>query len=149
VSSAERPWWATDDDSAAGPGTDPLEQHRAARRGDPGAASGPRPEPDSDPDADPDSEAPPTGDRGPEDTRDGGHHVDVCGICPICVGLRALGESRPELVGHLAEAARQLTLAVRSVVEGAAPADDVGHRPRSGGPGPGAPEDLRRIPLDD
>lgn len=48
---------------------------------------------------------------------DGDHRIDACGICPICVGLRALGASRPELVGHLSEAARHLAAAVRAVVD--------------------------------
>ena len=70
-----------------------------------------------------------------------GHQPDVCGVCPICVGLRALAESRPELMGHLAEAARHVALAARSLRERPAEADsearDRGARPgegqRSGG----------------
>jgi hypothetical protein len=56
-------------------------------------------------------------DRGADREADRGeeHRVDACGICPICVGLRALGETRPELVGHLAEAARHVALAARSL----------------------------------
>lgn len=200
MTSADRPWWATDDDDPRGGGTDPLEAHRAARRGDDrstGAGAGP------DPGGGPDPEVPPTGGRTDDDgswwvpatealtrlardlaasavaspprglvdddadgargsdappTRDGehedgtgggGHHVDACGVCPICVGLRALGTSRPELAGHLAEAARQLTLAVRAVVDAAAPSDGAGDPPRSRDPGRRGPEDLRRIDLDD
>lgn len=45
------------------------------------------------------------------------HSLDVCGVCPICIGLRTLAESRPELMGHLAEAARHVTLAARSFME--------------------------------
>lgn len=45
------------------------------------------------------------------------HSPDVCGVCPICIGLRTLAESRPELMGHLAEAARHVTLAARSFME--------------------------------
>lgn len=45
------------------------------------------------------------------------HTPEVCGICPICVGLRTLAESRPELVGHIAEAARHVALAARSLRE--------------------------------
>lgn len=207
MSSTERPWWATDDHDEPGSGADPLEAHRAARRGDRGErGSGPGPEPDGEshggatrgdpppagerPEDDgswwgPATEAltrlardlaasavasPPRGlvddtpdgarepDASPPPTRDGGsgqeagggpHQVDACGVCPICVGLRAVGGSRPELVGHLAEAARQLTLALRSVVDAAAPPDGAGQRPRSRGSGRGTPEDLHRIPLDD
>jgi hypothetical protein len=49
--------------------------------------------------------------------REESHRIDACGVCPICVGLRALGESRPELVGHLAEAARHVALAARSLAD--------------------------------
>jgi hypothetical protein len=45
------------------------------------------------------------------------HSPDVCGVCPICVGLRTLAEARPELMGHLAEAARHVALAARSLTE--------------------------------
>lgn len=45
------------------------------------------------------------------------HSPDVCGVCPICIGLRTLAESRPELMGHLAEAARHVALAARSLME--------------------------------
>jgi hypothetical protein len=67
---------------------------------------------------------------------DGDHRIDACGVCPICVGLRTLGESRPELVGHLAEAARHVALAARSL----------GARSPSSGSGQ---EPLQRIDLDD
>jgi hypothetical protein len=80
----------------------------------------------------------------------GAHRIDACGICPICVGLRAIGEVRPDLVAHLAEAARHLALAVRTVVDAAAEpgeAADPGEtrgarrRPRH--------DDLQHIDLDD
>jgi hypothetical protein len=67
---------------------------------------------------------------------DGEHRIDACGICPICVGIRALGESRPELVGHLAEAARHVALAARSLAA----------RPS---PGPRGDEPLQHIGLDE
>lgn len=47
------------------------------------------------------------------------HDVDVCGVCPICTGARLLGEVRPELVAHLAEAARHLAAAARTLMEDA------------------------------
>lgn len=62
----------------------------------------------------------------------GHHQPDVCGVCPICVGLRALGEARPELVGHLAEAARQVALAARSLRERSTDAPDGDARGRDG-----------------
>ncbi|MEX1178850.1 MAG: hypothetical protein WEB09_10345 [Nitriliruptor sp.] len=63
----------------------------------------------------------------------GGHRIDACGVCPICVGLRALGDARPDLVVHLAEATRHLALAVRTVVDAATDGRDPAGR------GPGAP----------
>jgi hypothetical protein len=114
-------------DPRADEGADAGRSHGTAReappttgRGDPGAHGG---EPGGR-----DGPAPADG----QDT----HRVDACGICPICVGLRALGESRPELVGHLAEAARHMALAARSL---------------AARPGSGAPDDepLQHIGLDD
>lgn len=81
-----------------------------------------------------------------------GHRIDACGVCPICVGLRALGEARPELVGHLTEAARHLALAVRTVVDASASADEAAEPPgasRPGGGGRHGAEGLHRIDLDD
>jgi hypothetical protein len=101
VSATSRPWWASD--GAAAPGdddVDPVDAHRAARRG----ASGPAGEWDV-----------PVDDDGPPSAA--AHGPDVCGICPFCVALRALGESRPQLVEHLSEAARHLSAALRSVLE--------------------------------
>lgn len=111
-------------------------------------ASPPRGLVDDDAEGTPGTHAPPTRDGDDEDATSG-DHVDACGVCPICVGLRAVGASRPELAGHLAEAARQLTLAVRTVVDAAAPRDGAGDPPRPRGPGRRPPEDLRRIRLDD
>lgn len=84
---------------------------------EPGAEAGPDP-------ADPAAQGPPADDRAADDrAADGEHGPDVCGVCPVCVTLRALQGSRPELVGHLAAAARHLAAAVRSVAPptGAAP----------------------------
>lgn len=59
-----------------------------------------------------------------------------CRICPVCAGLRAVGDARPEVVAHLTDAARHLTLAAKAVVD--AQADALG------------PDDrLHRIPLDE
>jgi hypothetical protein len=162
VTATDGPWWSTPG-TAPDAGADPLEAHRAARRGDP-------PGPDDTAPADDGSwwvpaaeavtrlarelsEDAPSGEGtadgrprtrtsagGPDDggsagvgADDGGgggsgggsgggtttHRIDACGVCPICIGLRALGEARPELVVHLAEAARHLALAVRTVVDAA------------------------------
>lgn len=49
------------------------------------------------------------------------HHADaapeVCAVCPVCSLLRLVGETRPEIIEHLTEAARHLTLAAKAVVD--------------------------------
>jgi len=60
---------------------------------------------------------------------------DVCQVCPICSTLRLVGEVRPDLLVHLAEAARHLTLAAKTVID----AQAAGYRGRG----------LEHIPLDD
>jgi hypothetical protein len=205
VSAAERPWWATAADAAGDLDDDPLETHRAARRGPDqpppdetstppgggGAAATDGPDDDgswwvpateavtrlardltasataSPPRGLVDDEPPGRAAAGPADTGPGaadrprgagggpgdgeGHRIDACGVCPICVGLRVLGDARPDLVGHLAEAARQLALAVRTVVDAAAPEDEAADpsAPRRGAGRKRPPEDLQRIDLDD
>lgn len=62
--------------------------------------------------------------------------VDACQICPVCTGIRLLGEVRPEVVSHVTEAARHLTLALKAVVDAQAEAM-------------GADDGLQRIDLDD
>lgn len=41
----------------------------------------------------------------------------VCDACPVCIGLRAVREVRPETIAHLAEAARHISLALRSFAD--------------------------------
>lgn len=41
----------------------------------------------------------------------------ACQVCPICTGLRLLGEVRPEVIQHLTEAAKHLTLAAKAVID--------------------------------
>ncbi|MGH3442239.1 MAG: hypothetical protein ACRDUY_09390 [Nitriliruptorales bacterium] len=43
--------------------------------------------------------------------------TEVCAACPFCALLRAVEETRPELVVHLVEAARQLSLAAKALVD--------------------------------
>ena len=40
-----------------------------------------------------------------------------CLLCPVCVFLQAMSQARPEVTQHLLAAARELTLALRAVVE--------------------------------
>lgn len=73
-----------------------------------------------------------TADPGDGDAAASEHGPDVCGICPVCVGLRALADARPELMGHLAEAAHHLALATRTLRD----RPDAG--PARGRPDPGS-----------
>jgi hypothetical protein len=44
-----------------------------------------------------------------------------CLTCPLCAGLAALRQSRPEAVEHLVKAGAELLLAARALLEGPAP----------------------------
>ena len=73
-----------------------------------------------------------------------------CQTCPICAGLAAFREARPEAVEHLVKAGAELLLAARALLEGAAepagrPAP--GRRPRSrrAAAGDAAGDGLQRI----
>jgi hypothetical protein len=92
---APRPWWATTDDPGHLDDQDPLAAHRAARRG---------------------AGTDDTASDGVDTAAAAGHDPDVCGVCPWCAGLRLLSASHPEVVGHLTDAARHLTDAVRAFV---------------------------------
>lgn len=63
-------------------------------------------------------------------------HPPECRVCPACSLLRAVGDVRPEVVSHLTEAARQLTLAAKAVMDAQAGAFD-------------RAEGLQHIPLDE
>jgi len=41
-----------------------------------------------------------------------------CQFCPLCTGLAALREARPEAVEHLVKAGAELFLAARALLEG-------------------------------
>lgn len=102
-----RPWWASDP-SGEGPADGP---------GDDDADPGPGPD------------APPHRHRA-----DAPH--DVCQVCPICAVLRTLDDVRPEMIEHLTEAARHLTLAAKAFVDAQAAGFD-------------GDEGLQRIDLDE
>lgn len=147
------PWWSSGSgpDEGLAADEDPLGRHLHSRGagGDVGGGVGggdgsPRP-------GGHERDAHGTGDRGWDvagDVPGGGAagdlppHVhgsdgEVCQICPICVALRALDRSRPELVAHLSEAMRHLALAARAFV------DAQTATPRTGD------DRLRRIDLED
>jgi hypothetical protein len=129
-----RPWWASDGpvDGGVDPAEDPLVAHRTARRG---------PEPEPEP-------APPTDDTtspGPGTGATPGHTQpgsEICGVCPVCIAARMLGETRPELLAHLTEAGRHLSAALRTLIETSTD--------RSNGARGSEPDDrgVRRIDLD-
>jgi len=125
-----RPWWASDDPGVDELVTDedPVTAHRTARRSVPtDATSAPG---DGEPAPDPGRGAPSAGAT---------HDPSTCGLCPVCVGLRLLGEHRPEVIDHLNEASRHLSAALRGLLE-----------PRVGTPGGDrAPADrFERIEVD-
>lgn len=129
--SASRPWWASEGavDGGVDPAEDPLLAHRTARRGDG--------------ETDPAAGSTTADAAGPEaDTAPGSTHAasEICGVCPVCIAARMLGESRPELLGHLTEAARHLSAAVRTLLE--APTD------RNGDDAGSDDRGVRRIDLD-
>lgn len=62
-----------------------------------------------------------------------------CSYCPLCIAIDALRERRPEVVDHLAAAARELVAAAALLVD----EHERGER-RAGGDGTGR---LRRIDL--
>lgn len=136
---ASAPWWSSDDERLD-PDQDPLAAHLAARgltgTDDPGedeAGSGDR-----------------DGDR--EDDAAGAHNPHqpgICGVCPICRGHAVLQERHPEIAGHLADAARSLSLALARFAEvvDTGAAGDAGAAPE---PGDAArPDAFRPIMLDD
>lgn len=61
---------------------------------------------------------------------------EVCQVCPICAVLRTLEDVRPEMIEHLTEAARHLTLAAKAFVDAQAEGFD-------------GDEGLQRIDLDE
>ncbi len=177
MSEPSRPWWASDPVAdEVDRSVDPIEAHRAARRawlgpnaptsgpdaacGDPGGASdGPRTAggPGGASDGPRAAHGPGGAADGPRGTANEpvDHAAQICGVCPVCVLARTVGESRPELLGHLAEAARHLSAAARSFLEphattGAPGAGSVAEpggatddRP-AGGPGPDGTSGSRR-----
>ncbi|MFA9429252.1 hypothetical protein [Egicoccus sp. AB-alg2] len=135
---ARDPWWASDGADGRLGDADPVEAHRAARRGQETAG-----EETEDPAA-PDEDG---------DAHQQAHGPDVCGVCPWCAGLRALAASHPEAVAHLTDAARHLTKAVRALVADLQPPagpDAAGRGADAAGRGAGGRGDdpLERIDLD-
>lgn len=123
--SSSRPWWASDGpvDGGVDPAEDPLDVHRAARRGSPQDARS----------------------SSPHEPCEGSESMlaaEVCGACPICATARTLGEARPELVAHLLEAGRHLTAAIRAMV------DPSGDRSDDGSDEDPDDDRVRRIDLD-
>jgi hypothetical protein len=113
VTGPPRPWWASETDPAVPDTVDPVVAHRAARRG-----GVPKEDPATWWHGDVPAEHGRASDpHGQTRTDQPGHGPDVCGVCPLCAALRALGETRPQLVEHLTEAARHLAAAFRSVVD--------------------------------
>lgn len=129
----DAPWWASTGADGLDPGQDPLDAHRRGRAGEqeaadeePGgrqqgrdhgggevvdallallAAAGRR-----------------VADRGvataASDVAAAAHDDgQVCDACPVCRLLRAVRQSRPDVVTHLADAAHHVSLALQALAE--------------------------------
>lgn len=63
---------------------------------------------------------------GPSGAQDGHTHgfggSPECQLCPVCVLLQALGNTRPDVTQHLLAAARELALAMKTIADGHAEA---------------------------
>lgn len=42
---------------------------------------------------------------------------EVCDACPVCLGLRALRQARPDVITHLSDAAHHVSLALRALAD--------------------------------
>lgn len=83
--------------------------------------------------------------------REQAHAGPECQLCPICALVRAVGGTQPEVVDHLASAARELALALRATLDTGPRGDDQethldGHRPGVGAHAGG--DRLERIRID-
>lgn len=60
------------------------------------------------------------------DGHHGGPHGDgsVCDACPVCIALRAVQASRPEVVAHLSDAAHHVTAALQAFADAQAATDE-------------------------
>jgi hypothetical protein len=123
--SPERPWWASEDAPGSHRADDPVVAFRAARRGDR----------DGDTTA-ADAAADEVGDDGAQDddpvARADEHVAAACGVCPWCATVRVVAQHHPELLGHVREAGRHLSLAARAALD-AAVAVQVGRQAAPGG----------------
>lgn len=52
-----------------------------------------------------------------------------CSVCPVCQGISALRQVKPETVEHLLDAAASFVAALRTTVSGHPPPSDSGRRP--------------------
>ena len=152
-----RPWWSSLAEQPAGTGgqddalddVDPIEAFRSARRPRPAPPRAARTPPVPDPSPPTGERGPSTADREPEDPAV--HRPELCGVCPLCTLARTLEDTRPELMGHLTEAARHLAAAARALLE-TPPAGPEGPTPAGSPEGTGAAgargRGVQRIPLD-
>ncbi len=73
------------------------------------------------------------------------HPSDACAYCPICAGIAMVRGTRPEVMDHLAAAARELMLAAGLFLEEASRA--VGSQEQTDGGEPAEPPKIRRIDI--
>jgi hypothetical protein len=135
----QQPWWASGRDPDEGiDDQDPFDAHRDARSGRSDPPSGDRGDPPPrwiedavDLIARFATEAnrrfaPRSGQSASDDDVGAGFtaHVggEVCDACPVCIGLRAIRSSRPDVITHLSEAAHHLSLALKAFADAQADA---------------------------
>jgi hypothetical protein len=70
-----------------------------------------------------------------------------CQSCPICAGLAALREARPEAVEHLVKAGVELVLAAKALLDGAGEAAPRRRRARPTGAAAPASDGLQHIDI--
>ena len=51
-----------------------------------------------------------------------------CMVCPLCIGMSMLRQSKPEAIEHLVKAGGELLLAVRALLDGTEPSHEQPHR---------------------
>ena len=80
-----------------------------------------------------------------DDTPGAWGQAPECRLCPVCAGLAALRETRPEAVEHLVKAGAELLLAVKALLDGAAGPErrPAPRRRRAGAGDPGEPAPAR------
>ena len=74
----------------------------------------------------------------------GHQHSETCAYCPICAGIAVLRNTKPEVIEHLANAARELIVAAGMILE---EASEVVGKPENAATGRPDDKKIRRIDI--